>query len=434
MGIWIQGGHMVDPSSGYDAPGDLYIQDGKIAYAGTPLPEGEREGRIREEDTCLDASGCLVVPGLVDMHVHFRDPGQTRKEDFCTGSRSAARGGVTSVVAMPNTTPPIDSAAIYRETADRAAAQGIRILQAGALTRGQEGRELSDIAGMAAAGALAFSEDGKSVPSAGLMREALKITAACHIPVLDHCEDMSIRGAGVMNDDDNARRLGLAGIANSTEDVIAARDITLAAELGAPLHLCHCSTAGAAAMMRSVRREGINGITAEVCPHHLLLTSDDIRTDDPNYKMNPPLRTRRDVDALLEALCDGDITVISTDHAPHTAEDKAGSIKNAAFGIVGLETSFALMYTYLVEKKVLTLSQLIACMSTNPARILGIPAGTLGIGACADVAVFNIADTYAIDKAAFASKGRNTPFDGWEVRGKAVYTLCGGRVVWDGRR
>jgi dihydroorotase len=241
---------------------------------------------------------------------------------------------------------------------------------------------------------------------------------------------MDLRGNGVMNDDDNAKRLGLPGICNATEDVIAARDILLARETGAHLHLCHCSTEGVAKMMQILKQEGITNVTAEVCPHHFILTSDDIKSDDPNFKMNPPLRTRKDVDALKQGLKDGSIQVISTDHAPHGAKDKTGSIRNTAFGIVGLETSLALTYTYLVETGDLTLLQLVEKMSWNPSQILGLDCGTLQEGHPADVIIVDVNQEYQIDKNKFASKGKNTPFDGWKVKGKVLYTICNGKVVY----
>ena len=255
-------------------------------------------------------------------------------------------------------------------------------------------------------------------------------TEKFNVPIFAHCEDIDLRGDGCMNEDENARRLGLPGICNAVEDVIAARDILLARETGARLHLCHCSTEGVAKMMEIVKEEGLDNITAEVCPHHFILTSDDIKCDDPNYKMNPPLRTKKDVDALIRGLKDGSFKVISTDHAPHAVPEKTGSIRNAAFGIVGIETSFALSYTALVETGILTISQLIEKMSWNPAQILGSDRGTLQKGHPADIVIADIDHEYKIDKNEFASKGRNTPFDGWKVKGKILYTICDGKVVY----
>ena len=424
MGILIKGGTVTDPAAGLNGKTDVRIKDGLIVQVGEDLkPEGD--------DAVLDASGLCVLPGLVDMHVHLRDPGLTDKEDLCSGSRAAARGGVTTLLAMPNTKPVID-------TPDRAAyvlnkareVSPVHILQAGSLTRGEEGRELSDIAGMARAGVKALSEDGKSVMDAGLCRQAFAQAAACGLLVCDHCEDLSIRGNGCMNEDENARRLGLDGIPASVEDTITARDMILAAETGARLHLCHVSTEGVTRLLRFARENGWEQVSAEVCPHHLLLSSDDIPGDDPDYKMNPPLRTPRDVQALREALAAGLIDVISTDHAPHTQRDKEGSMRTAAFGIVGLETSLPLIYTHLVRTGILTLSQMVEKMSLNPARLLGLPCGTLLPGHPADVILVDLETPYRIDRSSFVSKGRNTPFDGWEVRGKVMVTIVDGKIVY----
>lgn len=425
MGILIQGGRVIDAATDTDIIGDIYLDDGVIQEIGKKLAKKE------EDDRVIDAKGCLVLPGLIDLHVHFRDPGQTYKEDIETGSRAAARGGVTTVVTMPNTSPVIDNPDRVNYVHNKAAqVSGIHVLQSGAMTKGESGEELADIAGMAAAGIPALSEDGKSVMDSRLCREAMEEAAKAGLPVFDHCEDMSLRGNGCMNDDENARRLGLPGISNSTEDVIAARDIILAQETGVHLHLCHCSTEGVAHMMKALQDKGVKNVTAEVCPHHFILTTDDIERDDPNYKMNPPIRTKKDVEALKEGLKEGYIQVISTDHAPHAQKDKTGSMKNCAFGIVGLETSFALTYTELVEKGVLTIKQLVEKMSLNPARILGLECGTLQEGHPADVIVVDVEHTYKIDKTQFASKGRNTPFNGRKVKGKILYTICDGKIVY----
>ena len=426
MGILIKKGWIVDAATQTDRAADLYLDDGILVEIGDDLSAREKNDRV------IDAEGLLVLPGLVDMHVHLRDPGQTRKEDIESGSRAAAKGGFTTIVAMPNTTPVIDRPDRYLYVRNKAAqVSPIHILQAGAMTAGEEGKELSDIEGMAEAGVTVLSEDGKSVMNSRLCREAMKKAANLDLLILDHCEDIELRGGGCMNEDENALRLNLPGIPSLTEDVITARDILIARDTGARLHLCHVSTSGAVKLIRQANAEGGPAVTAEACPHHLLLTSDDIPGDDPDYKMNPPLRTKEDLEALILGLQDGTIPVISTDHAPHTREDKNGSMKNAAFGIVGLETSFPLMYTYLVETGRLTLMDLVEKMSCNPARILGLPCGTLESGHPADVVIIDPNEEYTIDRNSFASKGRNTPFDGWKVKGKVKYTICGGRVVWE---
>ncbi|MDC7291163.1 dihydroorotase [Blautia schinkii] len=425
MGILIRGGRIIDAASSTDMIGDIYLDEGVIKEIGEKLEQKEKNDRV------IEAKGCLVMPGLVDLHVHFRDPGQEYKEDIETGAKAAARGGVTTVVAMPNTTPVIDSPDRVSYVHNKAAqVASIHVLQAGAVTRGEKGEELSDIAGMAQVGIPALSEDGKSVMNSRLYKEAMEQAVKYDLPIFAHCEDIDLRGNGCMNDDENAIRLRLPGICNATEDAIAARDILLALETGVRLHLCHCSTLGVARMMEFAKAAGMDNVTAEVCPHHFILTSDDIERDDPNYKMNPPLRTKNDVEALLRALKNGAIQVISTDHAPHGAKDKTGSMRSAAFGIVGLETSFALTYTELVEKGVLTIQELVEKMSWNPAKILGLDCGTLQEGHPADVIVVDVDHEYAIDKTKFASKGRNTPFNGWKVKGKVLYTICGGKVVY----
>lgn len=426
MGLLIRGGHLVDAATGTEKIADLYVKDGIIREIGENLKAKEMT------DSVIRAEGCYVLPGLVDLHVHFRDPGQEYKEDLHTGSLAAARGGVTTVVAMPNTVPVIDRPELVRAVQEKARrVSGIHILQAGAITKGEAGKELSDISGMAAAGIPALSEDGKSVMDSGLCKKAMRLAAEYDIPVFAHCEDIHLRGDGCMNDDENARRLGLPGISNSVEDVIAARDILLALETGARLHLCHCSTEGTVRMMEQVRAMGKQDqITAEVCPHHFTLSSDDIPGNDPDYKMNPPLRAKKDVEALREGLKNGLIRVISTDHAPHSREDKGTSMRTAAFGIVGIETSFALAYTELVEKGVLTMMELVEKMCWNPAQILGIPAGTLKEGHPADIVVADTREEYLIDREQFLSKGRNTPFHGRRVKGKILCTICGGEVVY----
>ena len=321
MGILIRGGRAIDAQTHLDEIRDIYIDEGKIMRIGQGLKQEKAEDRV------LDAAGCIVMPGIVDLHVHLRDPGQTYKEDIGSGSQAAAAGGTTTIVAMPNTIPVIDSsvqAAIARQKAAREAK--IHILQAGSLTKGQEGRELSDMAGMAREGIRVLSEDGKSVMNAALCRDAFRQAHRLGMLVCDHCEDINLRGEGCMNEDENARRLGLPGISNSVEDVLTARDILLAMETGVRLHLCHVSTRGVVEMLRLVRKLGYDNITAEACPHHLILSSSDILSDDPMYKMNPPLRRPEDVQALRDGLREGLIQAISTDHAPHAEDEKKGSM------------------------------------------------------------------------------------------------------------
>lgn len=422
MQLLIRNGIVVDPAAETEEKRDIRIDGGRVAEIGFRLPAGDSR--------MIDADGCLVMPGFIDMHVHLRDPGQEYKEDIATGAAAAAHGGFTAVVAMPNTKPVIDGPEGVEYVQKKAASVSkIRILQAGAVTKGQEGRELADIAGMKKAGSPAVSEDGKSVMDAQVCREGMKLAAQNGMLFLDHCEDRNLVDGGVMNADENARRLGLRGITNAVEDVIAARDILLAKETGVHLHLCHCSTRDSVKMVRLAKEAGI-AVTAEVCPHHFTLCSDDIPGDDAAYKMNPPLRAREDRDALREGLRDGTMDVISTDHAPHAAEEKNQSMAQAPFGIVGLETAAALAYTELVRSGILTLPQMAQKMSLNPARILGLDRGQIAEGKAADLVIFDVREPYRIDPETFLSKGRNTPFAGREVWGKVRMTVADGEIAY----
>lgn len=371
------------------------------------------------------------MPGLIDLHVHLRDPGLEYKETLATGGRAAVKGGVTTVCAMPNTKPVTDTKEKVERVHDRAKEESpAHVIQLGAVTRGQEGKELADIRGMAEAGCHAVSEDGKSVMNASLYRQGMKAARENEISVFAHCEDQTMVEQGVMNADENAKRLGLKGITNSVEDVIAARDILLAKETGVRLHLCHCSTADSVKMVRLAKEAGIL-VTAEVCPHHFILSSDDISEDNGRYKMNPPLRSKADVEALRQGLKDGVMDVIATDHAPHSREEKDKSMAQAAFGIVGLETSAALTYTYLVKTGVLSMMDMAEKMSSNPAKILGLTEkGSISEGKAADIMIFDPRKVYKIDPDTFVSKGKNTPFGGYEVSGEVVYTIVDGRVVY----
>ncbi len=423
MDILIKNGRILDPSLQKDEIGDLYIKDGKIQKA--------EKGLETKADRVIDADGCFVMPGLIDIHVHLRDPGQEYKETIESGSAAAAKGGFTTIVAMPNTVPVIDNKDRVSYVKNKAEmVSPIHVIQAGAITVGQKDQEITDIEGMVQAGAGALSEDGKSVMNMKIYREAMKEAARLNVPVLAHCEDKSLAGGGCMNEDEKAKELNLPGICNATEDVIIARDIILAHETGARLHLCHCSTKGSVEILRQAKQAGYD-VTGEVCPHHFTLTTEDISTDNPNYKMNPPLRSEEDKKALIEGLKDGTMDVISTDHAPHGAKEKQGSMRNAAFGIVGLETSVALTMTELVEKGILTPLQMAEKMSYNPAKVLGISKGTLQEGADADVTIIDPKAAYKIDKETFVSKGRNTPFDGKKVKGRVIFTICDGNIVYE---
>ena len=424
MRILIRNGQVVDPSSKTEGRFDVLVEDDRIVRVAEQIDE--------TADRVLDAEGCYVMPGFIDLHVHLRDPGLEYKETLQTGGMAAVKGGVTTVCAMPNTKPVMDDGQKVAEVHKRAEEESpAHVIQIGAVTKDQAGQELADIAGMAEAGCHAISEDGKSVMNASLYRKAMKIAKEKGISVFAHCEDITMVEGGVMNADENAVRLGLKGITNSVEDVIVARDILLAKETGVRLHLCHCSTADSVEMIRLAKEEGLP-VTGEVCPHHFILTADDILEDDGNYKMNPPLRGKKDVEVLRRGLADGTMDVISTDHAPHSEEEKNRSMAKAAFGIVGLETSAALTYTELVKTGILSVMQMAEKMSYNPAQILGLSGkGAVAEGKKADLVIFDPNPTYTIDKNTFVSKGKNTPFHGRTVTGEVRFTLVDGKVVYE---
>ena len=423
MKLLIKNGHVVNPENDLNAVQDVLIENDRIIKVADSVRD--------DADTVLDAKGMYVMPGFIDLHVHLRDPGLTYKETLETGGMAAARGGVTTICAMPNTRPVTDTSQMIEELHERAAHESpVHVIQLGAITKGQLGEELADIRGMAEAGCHAISEDGKSVMNASLYRKAMKIAKEEGISIFAHCEDITMVEGGVMNADAKAKELGLPGITNSVEDVIVARDILLAKETGVRLHLCHCSTQDSVEMIRLAKAEGLP-VTGEVCPHHFTLCTDDIREDDGNYKMNPPLRAGEDVEALKRGLADGTMDVIATDHAPHSAEEKNRSMAKAAFGIVGLETSAALTYTELVEPGILTVMQMAEKMSYNPAKILGLnDKGSVSEGKIADLVIFDPEKEYRIDVEKFASKGKNTPFNGYPVKGEVACTIVDGKIVY----
>lgn len=439
MIILIKGGHVLNPATELNEKADVLIRGNKIDKIASEIQE-------QEADRVISAEDCYVMPGFIDLHVHFRDPGYEQKEDIFSGMEAAAHGGYTTVLAMPNTRPVADNPDVINYV-HRKAENGhcIHVLQAGAITKGQEGKELANMEAMVEAGIPAVSEDGKSVMDAKLCREGMREAKRLGIPVLAHCEDKTLAGDGVMNADEKAEEFHMPGISNSVEDVIVARDILLAKETGVHLHLCHCSTKDSVALVKFAKEQGAS-VSAEVCPHHFTLTSEDIRAHEPevaagiflpsdldvdtNYKMNPPLRKKEDVEALKEGLRDGIMDVISTDHAPHTFEEKNQSMKKAPFGIVGLETAACLTYSELVLGGYLTPLEMAEKMSYNPAKVIGLDKGNIAPGKAADLVIFDPQETYRIDKNTFASKGKNTPFDGREVTGRVRCTICDGEVVY----
>ena len=424
MKTLIKGGRVLDPASGKDGIYNILIEDGIIVSVDT---------KEATADEVIDATGCYVMPGLVDLHVHFREPGFEYKETIKTGAMAAARGGVTSVFTMPNTNPVIDSVEMINRVNEIAARDSVvNVYQVAAVTIGQIGNEVTDIKALHDAGVVAISEDGKSVMNAELYRNAMKTAAECGVTMLAHCEDRNMVSGGALNQSAKSEELGVKGISNAVEDVIVARDILLSKETGCRLHLCHCSTADSVKMIEIAKKEGLK-VTGEVCPHHFTLCDEDIPCDNADYKMNPPLRSRADMEALKEGLKSGIMDVISTDHAPHSEEEKKRPIANSPFGITGLETSLSLTYTELVCGGYLTPMQMVEKMSYNPAKIVGIDRGTLLPRAVADITIMDPEAEYVIDRNDFVSMGHNTPFDGRKVKGVVRYTLVNGEKVYTGK-
>lgn len=425
--LLLAGGRVLDPSQGLDvADGDVLLVDGRVEHAG---------GRVGRPDdaTVVDCAGLVVSPGFVDVHCHLREPGREDVETIATGARAAAAGGFTAVCAMPNTDPVTDNQAavgfIVRQ-AQRAAAA--RVYPVGAITVGQRGETLAEFGEMVGAGAVAVSDDGKPVVSAHIMRTALEYARTFGIPVADHCEEPTLAHGGAMNEGVVSMRLGLKGIPSEAEEIMAIRDILLARRTGGHVHLCHMSTAGSVELIRWGKERDIR-VTAEVCPHHLSLTEAAVEGYQTNAKMNPPLRTAADVEALQAAVRDGTIDVVATDHAPHHYDEKEREFADAPNGIVGLETALGVLVTWLVAPGVLTYAQLVERMACAPARVFGLPGGTLRRGMPADVTVFDPERRWTVDPARFRSKGRNTPYAGQTLQGRAVTTVVDGRVVYDER-
>jgi len=424
MSLLIRGGRVLDPANSVDAVQDLLIQDGKVARLGPKLA-------VPQATTVIDASGKVVCPGFIDMHVHLREPGHEYKETVASGTRAAAAGGFTAVCCMANTSPVNDNRSITDYILAKARSEGIvRVYPIGAVTRGLEGKELAELAELAEAGCVGFSDDGKCVMNAELYRRAMEYTLPFAAPVISHAEDHALSRSGAMHEGVVSTELGLRGIPAAAEDVMVARDIVLAELTGAHVHIAHLSTAGAARLVRDAKARGVR-VTAEVTPHHLLLTDEAVRSWDANTKMAPPLRTKRDTEALVEALADGTLDCIATDHAPHAVADKEGEFDRAANGIVGLETAFTVLHDRLVRPGVLPLATLVARLSRDPARLLNLAGGSLTVGAAADVTLVDPATPVTIDPARFASKSRNTPFGGWTATGAPWKTIVAGKIVWE---
>jgi dihydroorotase len=436
--LLICGGRIVDPGQGIDQIGNLLIASGRIVRLGgeisTVAPSPDRIGT--KQSRIVDASRLVVCPGFVDLHCHLREPGFEQKETIATGTRAAARGGFTTVCCMPNTSPPLDSLSVVARVKGKASKESlIAVLPIGCVTKGRKGEELADMAELAEAGVVGFSDDGDPVASSLLMRRALERSRDLSLPVIDHCEDKSLSANGVMNEGRTSGRLGLKGIPSAAEEVIVARDLILAKSTGARLHVAHVSTRGSVELIRRAKEEGVS-VTAEATPHHLTLTEQRVtgksrKAFDTNFKVNPPLRTAEDVQALVAGLSDGVIDAIATDHAPHAMVDKNRGPETAAFGISGFETAFGCLMS-LVHTKEISLTQLISKLTCEPARVIGKDGeiGTLRVGAPANIAILDLDREWVVDSRDFASKGRNTPFDGYRFRGKVVATIADGRIVY----
>jgi dihydroorotase len=421
---WIHVGRVVDPSQGLDGRADMILDDGVVAAIGSDL---ERP----EDALVVDASKLVVAPGFIDLHVHFREPGDEHKETIATGARAAVAGGFTTVWTMPNTDPPIDDpAAVGFVKAAGEAARAARVMPIGAASIGQKGEQMTEVGELVAAGAVAISDDGSPVGHAGLMRRLLEYTQTFGIALIQHEEIPELSAGGVMNEGSVATALGLRGIPNVAEAAMIARDAMLAELTGGHLHVCHVSARESVEQLRLARDKGVR-VTSEVTPHHLILTEELARGYNTEAKVNPPLRTPRDVEAVRQALVDGVIDVIATDHAPHHYEEKEREFDDAPFGINGLETAFGLCMKALVEPGYMSLATLIDRMSCGPARIMGLPTGTLRIGAPADLVLLDPDESWVVEPARFASRSRNTPIAGWTLPGRVRRTLVGGQTRYE---
>ena len=423
MGVLIKNGRVIDPSQSLDMVSDVYVQGDRVKEI------SERIDTPRKSDTVIDAKGQVVSPGFVDIHVHLREPGYEHKETIKTGCLAAAAGGFTSIVCMPNTNPINDNASVTEYILLKARTEGIvNVFPIGAITKGEKGEELADIGEMCEAGCVAISDDGMPVTDSGLMRKAMEYVRPFGIPVITHAEDTGLSAGGVMNEGFTSTELGLRGIPAASEEVGVVRDIILCELTGTPLHICHVSTKSSVRLVRAAKKRGAK-VTAEATPHHFTLTDKEVYGYNTNAKMNPPLRTQEDVDAIIEGIADGTIDVIATDHAPHSQDEKNVEFDLAPFGIVGLETALSLSLE-LVEKGIITLEEMIKKLTIVPSEIVGIERGTLVPGSIADLVVFDPGESRTIDPGEFFSKSRNTPFSGWELKGVVSNTIVSGKVVF----
>ena len=423
MGVLIKNGRVIDPSQSIDMVGDVYIQQDRVKEI------SKRIDSPRKGDTVIEAAGQIVAPGFIDIHVHLREPGYEYKETIKTGCLAAAAGGFTSIVCMPNTNPINDNASVTEYILLKARTEGIvNVFPIGAITKGEKGEELADIGEMCEAGCVGISDDGMPVTDSGLMRKAMEYVKPFGTPVITHAEDTGLSAGGVMNEGFVSTELGLRGIPAASEEVGVVRDIILCELTGTPLHICHVSTKGSVRLVREAKKRGAK-VTAEATPHHFTLTDRSVYGYNTDAKMNPPLRTQEDVDAILEGISDGTIDVIATDHAPHSQDEKNVEFDLAPFGIVGLETALSLSLE-LVEKGIITLEEMIRKLAVVPSEIVGIERGTLVPGSIADLVVFDPGMSRTINPEEFFSKSRNTPFSGWELKGLVSYTIVSGKVVF----
>jgi dihydroorotase len=420
MNILIKNGSVIDPANEIDQKLDILVLDGKIVKSGKPGAISSNGAQV------IDAAGRLIVPGLIDMHVHLREPGFEYKETIATGTAAAKAGGFTSICCMPNTNPVNDNRSITEFILSQARDASARVYPIGAITKGSKGEELAEMGELRQAGCVAVSDDGKPLMNAVLMRRAMEYSRIFDTPIISHCEDSILSDKGVMNEGSISTELGLRGIPRAAEDVMTARDISLAELTGCRLHIAHVSTAGAVNLVREAKKRGVK-VTAETCPHYFTLTDEAVRGYNPMAKMNPPLRTADDVAAIKNGLKDGTIDVIATDHAPHGMDEKSGEFDNAPFGIVGLETALGLTLK-LVEEGIISLSEAIRKLTLNPAAVLKIEKGTLSIGADADITIIDPNASWTVDSSQFKSRSRNTPFNGWQLKGRAVQTIVGGKL------
>lgn len=421
MGLLIKGCRVIDPAGGLDEVLDILMEGGILKRLGRDLTvEGVQT---------IDASGLVAAPGLVDMHVHLREPGFEAKETVVTGCAAAARGGVTTLVAMPNTRPATDCPDIVRLVREKAAPTGVTVLPAGAVTLGQKGEALTDFAALKAAGVPALTDDGVPIQNLSLLRQAMFRAKELGLPLLDHCEDRDMVQNHAVNEGEISKKLGLPGRPAIAEELQIMRDVMLAEETGAHVHICHISTGKGVDIVRQAKARGVH-VTCETCPQYFTLTEDEVLRQGTMARVNPPLRTRADVEAIRAGLADGTIDAIVTDHAPHTAEEKAKPLPEAPSGMVGLETSLSLALTGLYHSGLLPLSRVLELMSASPAALLGLDKGTLTIGRSADLVIFHPDEEWTIDKNTFVSKGRNTPFHGRTVRGKVKYTISLGNIIY----